>query len=89
MGLVDVVVTFKMTERVKLIITGAPLNDLPGEVTRPLTKEIFRFFRRTFSMKLARLMSFVPSITYFRMPVRHRWPISGDEGTIVGRPLGA
>jgi hypothetical protein len=33
MGLLDVVVTFKMTERVKLVITGSPPGGLPGEVT--------------------------------------------------------
>ena len=33
MGLLDVVVTFKMTSRVKLIITGSPPGALPGEVT--------------------------------------------------------
>ena len=33
LGLLDVVVTFKMTQQVKLIITGRPPGALPGEVT--------------------------------------------------------
>ena len=45
MGLVDVVVTFKMTERVKLIITGAPPNDLPGEVTLTVDEADFPFLQ--------------------------------------------
>ena len=33
LGLRDVVVTFKMQRKVRLLITGYPDNDLPGEVT--------------------------------------------------------
>jgi len=43
MGLQDVVVTFKMTERVKLIITGSPPSELPGEVTVTVDEAEFPF----------------------------------------------
>ena len=43
LGLQDVVVTFKMKDSVRLIITGYPPEELPGEVTVTIDERDFPF----------------------------------------------
>ena len=43
LGLGDVVITFKMKERVRLIVTGYPPDGLPGEVTLTVDERDFPF----------------------------------------------
>lgn len=43
LGLVDVVVTFQMKGRVRMVITGYPPDELPGEVTVAVDERDFPF----------------------------------------------
>lgn len=77
----DVVVTFKMKQSVRLIITGYPPDELPGEVTVTVDEQDFPFVRLTSSEEGAGYDFCTLDYSLTGRRVRHG--ASGREGRLV------
>ncbi len=84
--LLDVVVTFKMTDRVKLVITGSPPGALPGDVTITIDESDFPHVTAYVldSPKDEPYDYCTLDYALSGMPVRiRRGPFAGQEGVLV------